>query len=268
MVEARLRPPPSLAPAASRGRLRPSPWVGRALPHPIPAQRPPGTPFDRFPGRGCTAAVTTEPADETPHLLRRWHEGDREALERLVALHLPWLRGHVHTRLGPFLRERGEVADYLQDVLLEFLRDGPRFLVADGRQFRRLLMRVAENTLRDKNDWYRAQRRHLAAGAQVSPSDSLLDLQSGLVVSSTPSRALQREETKAWVRLALELLEPDARKVIVERDYAGKSFVQIGEELGMSGDAVRMRWTRAVAALADTLRSLQAGDFGREGGSP
>ena len=41
-------------------------------------------------------------------LLRRWHAGDRDALERLIADHLPWLRNYVHARLGPALRARGE----------------------------------------------------------------------------------------------------------------------------------------------------------------
>lgn len=192
-------------------------------------------------------------------LLQRWHAGDQQALEQLVEINLPWLRQHVERRLGGFLRERGDAGDYLHDALLDFLRDGPRFQVRDEAQFRGLLVRVIENTLRDKNDWFRAKRRNLGRVAPM-PTDSVLDLHSGIVLSSTPSRQVAREEGRAWVRLALELLDPEDRKVILRRDYENRSFVEIGEELGMSAAAVRMRWTRAVGRLAQTMLKLRAGE--------
>lgn len=205
-------------------------------------------------------------------LLQRWHAGDAEALGRLVEAQLPWLRQHVERRLGAFLRERGDAGDYLHDALLDFLRDGPRFQVRDEAQFRGLLVRVLENTLRDRNDWFRAQRRHLAGGAERR-AESVLDLHSGLAVSSTPSRQAGREEQRAWVRLALELLDPEDRKIILGRDYEKRPFAEIGAELGLAAAAVRMRWTRAVGRLAQTLLKLRAGhvdgpDGGGAGGSP
>lgn len=199
-------------------------------------------------------------ADDTPRLLQQWHRGDQEALAQLVEAHLPWLQAHVDRRLGGFLRERGDAGDYLHDVVLEFLRDGPRFQVRDGEQFRRLLARVAENTLRDRNDWYRAKRRDLGR-TQAMPDDSVLDLQSGLALTSTPSRAASRDEARAWVRLALELLEPEDRKVILEREYEDRAFVDIAAELNMTAAAVRMRWVRAVGRLAQVLRRLRAGEL-------
>ncbi len=194
-----------------------------------------------------------------PDLLRRWHSGDQDALAELVEICLPWLREHVDARLGAFLRGRGDVDDYLQDALLDFLRDGPRFQVRDERQFRGLLVRVIENTLRDKNDWFRAQRRNLGVGDAALPEGSVLDLQSGLVLTSTPSRGADREEGRAWVRLALELLDPEDRKVILGRDYEQRAFEDIGNELGLSAGAARMRWNRAVARLAQTMLELRQG---------
>jgi RNA polymerase sigma factor (sigma-70 family) len=203
----------------------------------------------------------------TPDLLQRWHTGDESALAALVEIHLPWLRNQVERRLGPFLRGRGDAGDYLQDALLDFLRDGPRFQVRDEQQFRHLLVRVIENTLRDKNDWFRAKRRNLGQQAGL-PADSVLDLQSGVAVSSTPSRAVDRDETRHWVRLALELLEPEDRKVILARDYEDRSFVAIGEELGITAAAARMRWTRAVGRLAHAMRELRSGSGGDPAPTP
>ena len=200
-------------------------------------------------------------------LLEQWHAGDQQALEQLVEINLPWLRQHVERRLGGFLRDRGDPGDYLHDALLDFLRDGPRFQVRDERQFRGLLVRVIENTLRDKNDWFRAKRRNLGRASPML-GDSVLDLHSGIALSSTPSRAVAREESRAWVRLALELLDPEDRKIILGRDYEQRSFVEIGAELGLTAAAVRMRWTRAVGRLAQTMLKLRAGEVATEGGAP
>jgi RNA polymerase sigma factor (sigma-70 family) len=196
--------------------------------------------------------------DATPQLLERWHQGDERALGELVELHLPWLRGQVDRRLGPALREQGEVEDYLQDAMLDFLRDAPRFVVRDGAQFRALLARVLENTLRDRNDWFRAKRRDLARKAAL-PTESVLSLDPALQRSTTPSRDATRNEVRDWVRLGLELLEAEDRKIILAREYEDRSFVEIGTELGMSANAVRMRWVRAVARLAEVMKELRAG---------
>jgi RNA polymerase sigma factor (sigma-70 family) len=208
--------------------------------------------------RARANAGVTDGVDATPLLLQRWHDGDDSALAALVAAHLPWLRAHVERRLGAFLRARGDADDYLQDAVLDFLRDGPRFQVRDGEQLRALLARIVENTLRDRNDWFRAKRRRLATQATLR-ADSVLPLDPALLRSTTPSRDAARTEVRDWVRLALELLEAEDRKILIAREYEDRSFVDLGSELGMTPNAVRMRWVRAVARLADVMQDLQAG---------
>lgn len=199
--------------------------------------------------------------DPTPELLARWHHGDAMALQELVQHHLPWLRAHVDRRLGAFLRARADTDDYLQDAILDFLRDAPRFQVRDGAQFRALLARIAENTLRDRNDWFRARRRRLATVATqlAIGHDSVLLLDPALQRQTTPSQVASAAEIRDWVRLGLELLEPEDRKVLIAREYDDLSFVDIGKELGMTANAVRMRWVRAVARLSEVMKSLRAG---------
>jgi RNA polymerase sigma factor (sigma-70 family) len=197
-------------------------------------------------------------ADATPILLRRWHDGDERALAELVAAHLPWLRARVERRLGPFLRARGDADDYLQDVVLDFLRDGPRFVVRDAAQLRALLARIAENTLRDRNDWFRAKRRKMGSNVTLS-RDSVLPLDPAMQCNTTPSQHASKDEERQWVRLALELMDGEDRAILVAREYEDRSFVDLGAELGMTPNAVRMRWTRAIARLADVMKELQAG---------
>ena len=197
-------------------------------------------------------------ADTTSRLLEQWHAGDKHALAALIELHLPWLRNHIARRLGGFLRQHGDTTDYLQDAMVEFLEYSPRFQVRGSGQFRSLLARVAENTMRDRNDWFHRQRRDLARNT-VLPNDSVLQLDPALLCSTTPSRFAATNEARNWVRLGLELLEAEDRKILIQHEYENQSFVTIGKEVGLSANAVRMRWVRAVARLAQLLKELRAG---------
>ncbi|MFO1051106.1 MAG: sigma-70 family RNA polymerase sigma factor [Planctomycetota bacterium] len=194
----------------------------------------------------------------TLELLRRHAAGDREALAELLHRELPWLREFVSKRLGAHLRAKDETMDQVQDAMVDFLRDAPRFVVGDGKQFRALLARVVENNLRDRDAWFRARRRAMAA-EQPLPSESVLQIASDSV--TTPTQAAADSEWKAWVRLAMELMDPADRRILVLREWDDRSFVEIGELEGLTANAVRMRWTRAVARLADRIEKLRRGEF-------
>ena len=200
---------------------------------------------------------------ETVELLQRWHSGDRDALALLLQRDLPWIRAHVSRRLGPLLRAKGETVDYVQDAFLETLQYGPRFVVEDVAQFRALVARIVENTLRDQHDWHDAQRRGGGGGARVDPlpSNSVLQLDPRMRSVTRPDVAAEQNELKAWMRLALELLEPDDRRVILLREFEGLGFAEIGERLGIGETGARMRFTRAIPRLADKVKQLQAGQL-------
>lgn len=195
---------------------------------------------------------------DTLQLIDRWSRGDADALPLILERELPWIRDYVVRRLGPALRAHAEAADYVQDAVLDFLRSAPRFQVATLEQFRALMARVVENNLRDKDAWYRARRR-ARDREQPLPSDSVVLIGQRPPSMTTPSAAADRQDWKVWVRLALELMDPEDRRVLLRREWDGASFVEIGAELGMTANAVRMRWVRAVARLADKVRDLKAG---------
>ena len=139
---------------------------------------------------------------------------------------------------------------------MDALRYGPRFLVADARQFRSLLAKIVENTLRDQHDWARARKR--AAEREVPvPSDTYLELDPRVRSVTRPSVAVDRQLRQKWVRLALELLQPDDRQLIRWRDWDGLSFESMGERLGVSWNAARMRYQRALPRLLTKIRELQ-----------
>lgn len=200
-----------------------------------------------------------ERPSETWLLLERLRGGDRDALEELLARDLEWIRGYVRRRLGPALRSRLESADIVQEAVVEFLRHGPPFLVSDQQQFRRLAARVVQNVIGHQYDWFTAQRRELQRERPL-PSEDILDLDARRG-EGTPSREADRREREACVRLGLELLEAQDREAILLREWKGHSLAEIGTQLGITEDAARMRYNRAVQRLARKVRQLRSGNL-------
>jgi RNA polymerase sigma-70 factor (ECF subfamily) len=195
---------------------------------------------------------------ETRDLLQRWRQGDRGALDTLLERDLPWIQAHVRRQLGPALRSRLESGDIVQEAVIEFLKYGPAFVLSDGDQFHRLAAHVVKKVLGHRYDWFTAQRREVHRDRPL-PSEDVLDLDGRRGREPTPSQEARRREREVWVRLALELLEPEDREVIVLREWEGLSLAALGEQLGISEDAARMRFNRAVQRLARKLRLLRSG---------
>jgi len=204
----------------------------------------------------------TDEGSQTLALLRRWHRGDREALNALLEQNLPFIRNYLRKRLGPALRRKGESMDFVQDAMVEFLRYGPRFELAGAAPFRALMVKIIENVLRDKHDWFTARRRDLHRERPL-PEGSVLGLQPSLGSVTRPSEAAQHREEEGWIRLGLELLEPRDRDVIHLRIFAKASFKEIGDHFGLDQVAARARFLRALPRLARIVEDLRAGRLER-----
>lgn len=193
---------------------------------------------------------------QTSISLQKWHQGEAEGLSELIKRHLPWIHAHVRKRLGKDLRKKAESVDFVQDAMVQFLKYGPRIHISDDAQFRALLKRIVENAVRDRNDWFRAKRRNMSRECPL-PSDTVLDLDSAVKTDRTPSQSAQRQEHEAWVRLGLELLDPDDRQVIVLRQWEKASFQAIAQQFDMKADAIRMRYNRALGKLSDKIGEIR-----------
>lgn len=208
------------------------------------------------------------PLSDTRELLSRWHGGDQDALAILVQQDLPWIEVHVRRRLGPALRRRADTQDMVQNTLVEVLRYGPRFVVSNRGHLRALLARMIENVLRVQANHHGAQKRDVrrevnsapvpSVGAPSGDSVPCLDPPSD---ATAPGAALERSELREWVRLALEFLDPDDRRAVVWRDFDGLAFAEIAGRLGVTEDAARMRYRRALPKLAQSLKKLRCGDL-------
>lgn len=202
--------------------------------------------------------------NETRELLVRWSEGSQDALAQLVEQERDFVTAQVRRRLGSLLRRHHDTQDVIQQTMLQALRSAPRFIVSDRGQLRGLLARMVENTLRAAARFQGRQQRDVRREQSlVAPvgGDSVLDLDPQ-ANATDPGAAAARGDTQAWVRLALELLEADDRAVIVWRDYEDLPFAAIGDRMGLTEDAARMRHKRALPRLAAALTRLRRGQLG------
>jgi RNA polymerase sigma-70 factor (ECF subfamily) len=197
---------------------------------------------------------------ETSIYLNQWHKGNRESLASLLQRHLPWIHAQVRERLTPLLRGKEETWDYVQDAVLQFLQYGPRFTISNDVHFRAILMQVVKNSMLNKYDWYTARRREISRERPLPPDTILsLDLHPG--TKKTPSISAERHEQEAWIRLGLEFVEPGDREVIVLRRWDELSFAEIGAQIGITSEAARKRYTRAVDRLSEKVWDIRSGNL-------
>jgi RNA polymerase sigma-70 factor (ECF subfamily) len=183
-------------------------------------------------------------ASATTALLLRARDGDRPALEELLARCAPRLLTLVRLRLGPSLRRRLESSDILQESLLKAYRGLGSFRGRDGRALLAWLARIAENEIRDRADFHGAGRRSAAAEvADSSVLDGLPDRSRSLTSRLLLSQRLSR------LAEALEALDPAQREAIVGRHLEELTFGELGERMGRSPDACRMLLARGMARL-------------------
>lgn len=195
---------------------------------------------------------------QTLILLNRFHAGDRAALQELVTRHLDYVRAQIHGRLGADFRGRMDTQDLVQDVLVDVLQDGPRFKLEDEEAFRKVLARIVENTICDKHRYLRREARDVRR-ERAQATDTILNLDPPDRSVTRPSQAADSNEREAWVRLALEFLDPLDRQAIWLREFEEKSFREVGEALGVSEEAARKRFTRALPQLAQRVAELRDG---------
>lgn len=197
-------------------------------------------------------------APKTIDLLRDWRGGDAQALDVLIRRHLDWIRSMVRRRLGDHLRRFDDSQDIVQEALVDALQYGPRFEVSDESAFRALLARIVENNIRDRNRWMQRECRD-PRRERSRLSDSILALDPAARSVTEPGKKVEKDETREWIRLALELLDPADREIVMWRQWEGMPWQDIAERIGTNANTARMRFQRALPKLAQKVAELRGG---------
>ncbi len=153
--------------------------------------------------------------------------------------------------------QRGPAAFEPEDIVQTAALDACRYLrrlgeVRDESGLIGLLKRCAETALQDQRKWQFAQKRRAAAPElPVDEVDPAAD-RTGPGTAAAKEEAQQRR--RRALLSALQSLPPLDRRIVQMRmEDPPFTFAQIGELVGMDGNAVRMRHTRAAEAMRPHL---------------
>ena len=177
----------------------------------------------------------------------------------------------IHARMGAALRRRTSAEDLWQETLLHAWRDRERCQWRGVNEFRRWLVQVAENRIRDAADREGAQKRGgggevvLSSLRRPGPAGSESSLPPDPLVSTTPSRIARHAEEARCMRAALESLPEELREVVRLRLFEERGLEGIASALGLGPAAVKHRLRKGAALYRQRLASEYES---RLGGSP
>jgi RNA polymerase sigma-70 factor (ECF subfamily) len=180
-------------------------------------------------------------------LLDGARQGDRDALNALLAKLRPYLHVLVRARLGPDLGN----SDIVQDTLQRIYQGFGQFR---GQSVPQLLAWIAPVVRTAVAQSQRGRKKHPLAGG----SKMLTNLVSAR--DKSPSeQGIEREEAdqraEELVRLtaALEQLPEHKREVLQLRFFQGLPFAEIGQRMGKKEGACRVLCLRAVGDLRQLM---------------
>ena len=197
---------------------------------------------------------------KTQHLVALAKDGNESALNRLCNVYGPRILWLVRFRMGKELRSKLESVDLVQDVLVSALQDLRGFTYKNEGDLVRWLSRITENKLRNYLDRLHADKRDIRKEVRLNTHRSTLEESFTAALepidTTTPSAIISKREEFNKLAKAIDTLKPEYREIIVLTKVEGLSYGQIGDKLGKSADAVRMLFSRAMAALTGAFEAV------------
>ena len=186
---------------------------------------------------GRNAALAYEKLSD-PILVQRAKDGDREALEALLARHAP----KVERLALQFLRDPEDASDAAQEALAKVCVRLQQF--RGGSQFSTWLHRLVVNTCLDAVE-RRKSRVHEPLGEHLQSSDD-------------PARDAGNSELRRELCAALGNVSREQAQVVLLKDALGYSFEEIAEAAGMPVGTAKCHAHRGRARLSERLEDNAA----------
>ena len=193
--------------------------------------------------------------EHTEALARKALANDKQAFEELFRRIRGRLEMWISLRMGPLLRSRLSADDVLQETMLQAYRSLGGFTARGPGSFRRWIISVAENRLRDLHRYHAAQRRDPAREAQAAARN---EDESGMLQRLEDSGASPPSEVdrKALVnRLVdgIQRLPDELKEIIILRSVEERTYKDIAGTLGKRPAAIQGLYTRALKKLQHEL---------------
>ncbi len=187
-------------------------------------------------------------SEQTSALMQRITEGNPSAIERLLAMHRPYLKRVIQSRIPADLAPRVDASDIVQEAQLVIANRIIEFAKKRPTSFRIWIRQEAIEQLIDH------QRRHIRAQKRSVKRERSLSDVSGLaiaqgLVASSPSKFVRLEETRQRVLELIEELSARDREVLSMRHVEGLSNKEVADVLQLDANTCRQRYGRALRRL-------------------
>lgn len=135
--------------------------------------------------------------------------------------------------------------DLVQNVFVRILKY--RYLFRGEGDFKTWMFHIARNV---NHDHFRKNK--------INAKDSLENWEERLGSSENRSTQFQAEEEMLLLSMAMDKLPDDKREILLLSKYQEKKYKEIGEILGCSESAVKVKVFRALQELKEVYRKLEA----------
>lgn len=198
--------------------------------------------------------------NQTEELIIHARTGDESAVNQLMDRHRDSLNQLVRMRLDQKIRNRVDVSDVVQEVLVEANRRLPKYLESPPMPFHLWLRQIAKDRMID------AYRRHRVSAKRTVDREQDLAAPRGYDHSSiqlaailndaelTPAAEAIQKELALRVEASISLLDEKDSEIIIMRHYEHLTNHEISQVLGLTEPAASMRYLRAIRRLKEILQ--------------
>jgi RNA polymerase sigma-70 factor (ECF subfamily) len=180
--------------------------------------------------------------------------GSVEALGQAFEACRGYLLLIAQRELDADLRAKGGASDLVQETFVEVQRDFKNFQGDSEAELLAWLRRLLLNNVGNFARHYQGTAKRRTSREVVFGGDSsIVPCLTLAAPQVTPSGEVVAQERADAVRKALERLPDDYRQVLVLRYQEDRTFAEIGELMGRSGNAIRKLWLRAVERIQQEL---------------
>ena len=188
-----------------------------------------------------------------------WHDllddarlGGKESLEQIANEVRSYLLAVTDARVGDQLRGKFGASDIVQQSLLEASQTFDSFRGNTEAELKGWLKRIVIHNLTDEARKYsNTQSRDASREVAINAKDEWREVTCDR--SPTASQVVSRNEQSVQLLQAVHRLPERQREVVESRHRRGRTYQQIAEELGITDNAARNLWTRAMHNLREML---------------
>ena len=190
----------------------------------------------------------------THALLERFGQGDRQALDELLAHYRPRLSAFVESRLDPRLKARLDPSDVVQEAQLRIAGRIDEYLERRPMPFHLWVRKLAYERLLNARRAHRGTARRTVDREVAWPDLSSLLLAKPLLArGSSPSDRLAAREFAERVARAVAGLPEGDREILLMRHAEELPYEEIACLLEIESATARRRYGRALLRLRKVL---------------